>query len=648
MPVSPEMAEDLAARVRELYDAAEVDLLERLAKALVEGIDSPAWAQLKLAAVGDLRRAVEDVTRALEQDANGAVRLALAEAYQRGEQAALVELGAVPVGNEAFIRRQLPGAAAVDRLAASYARDTRPLYARITRAVVDVFRSVVTRASGGVLLGTETRRQASQRVLNQLTRNGVTAFTDRAGRNWNVASYAEMAVRSVTARAAIEGHTDRLAELGVGLVMVSDAPLECPLCARWEGEVLALAGEPGPRTVRVEHATEDGRTVAVHVVGTLVEARAAGLFHPNCRHSLSAYIPGVTTRPHTPPTPGTTYEDTQRQRQIERHIRAWKRRQAAALTDDERRAAGRKVREWQKALREHLAEHDALRRKREREQLPKAAAPAPPTREQAAAVRVRTDPGALREMSEDDLAAAMRSPQLDADDFRQIEAEIGQREEQRRRDSLFPGGRLVDDVTGYSEDDLGWALRFATFEEAERIAAEIDRRYPPAALPSARGAATVEGQLADRAAVDELLAPAEPEDWAHLALAPDIDRDDLSREERWLADRQAAADAGRSAYTRAQVREMYREHVYAQYLDAEDALRGVLLSRQAEADGMDPISMFTGPSHIAYARASEELKRWWQDHPRTTLAEYTEQVTGQRSSEGDRARKARGDQQNRL
>ncbi|MGH3587002.1 MAG: phage minor capsid protein, partial [Pseudonocardia sp.] len=342
MPVSPEMAEDLAARVRELYDAAEVSLLERLAAALADGLESPAWAELKLAAVGDLRRAVEEVSLALERDANGAVREALVEAYQRGTQAAVAELGAVPVGNEAFLRRNVPGAAAVDRLAASYARDTRPLYARITRAVVDVFRSVVARASGGVLLGTETRRQASQRVLNQFASRGVTGFTDRAGRNWDMAAYAEMAVRSVTARAAVEGHTDVLAELGVGLAVVSDAPLECPLCAPWEGEVLALTGPPGPRTERHEHAIEDGRPVVVHIAGSLLEARSAGLFHPNCRHSLSAYLPGVTRRPEAPPTPGTTYEDTQRQREIERHIRRWKRRQAAAMSPAERRAAGAK------------------------------------------------------------------------------------------------------------------------------------------------------------------------------------------------------------------------------------------------------------------------------------------------------------------
>ncbi|WP_437034361.1 phage minor capsid protein [Streptomyces sp. enrichment culture] len=370
------MAEDLAAEVAKLYQDAEAALLQQLAAALAADIDSPRWAELKLAAVGNLRAAVETVAEALQQDTDGAVRRALVEAYNRGRQAAVAELGALDIGRELAARDALPNAPAVDRLAASLAEDTRPVYARITRVVVDVYRSITSRASASTLLGGLTRRQASQRALDQFANRGISGFVDSAGRSWDMATYAEMAVRSVTARAAIEGHVDALAEIGVGLVIVSDAPLECPRCAPWEGETLTLTGQSGPHTIQAEHATETvgrlrrrPRIIPVHVAGSLVEARAAGLFHPNCRHSLAAYLPGVTTRPPHHPTPGTTYEDTQRQREIERHIRRWKRRQAAAMDDAARRIAGAKVREWQKAQREHVAAHEHLRRKPQREQI---------------------------------------------------------------------------------------------------------------------------------------------------------------------------------------------------------------------------------------------------------------------------------------
>lgn len=382
MPVSPAMAEDLAREVRALYDDAQAALLERIAAALAADIDSPRWAELKFAAIGDLRQAVEEIADALQTDTDGAVRRALIEAYNRGRQSAVADMGALDIGRELFAQQTVPNAPSVDRLAASLAEDTRPVYQRITRVVVDTYRRITSTASASVLLGGLTRRQASQRALNEFAQRGITGFRDRSGRNWDMASYAEMAVRSVTARAAVEGHVDALTEIGVGLVIVSDAPLECPLCRPWEGEVLAVNGQPGPQTIRAEHMAppEQPRqgllrrrgpapTVAVHVAGSLIEARAAGLFHPNCRHSLSAYLPGVTTRPPHHATPNTTYEDTQRQREIERHIRRWKRVQAAALNDTARRRAGAYVRKWQAAQREHINTHPVLRRQPEREQI---------------------------------------------------------------------------------------------------------------------------------------------------------------------------------------------------------------------------------------------------------------------------------------
>ncbi|MFH8411436.1 hypothetical protein ACH4FX_42775 [Streptomyces sp. NPDC018019] len=52
--------------------------------------------------------------------------------------------------------------------------------------------------------------------------------------------------------------------------------------------------------------------------------------------------------------------------------------------------------------------------------------------------------------------------------------------------ALFPpGGRLVADLSAVGDDLLGWAMRYATEDDVERFAAELDRRYPPAPPPAA-------------------------------------------------------------------------------------------------------------------------------------------------------------------
>ena len=365
MPVSPDMAEDLARVVGSLYEQAELALLERLRAALAEGIDGPAWVTQKLAALGDFQQGIRALLAGLQADTDGALREALVQAYDIGQQAAVAELGALPAGQAAVAAEVLPGAAVVDRLAAAVIADTGPVYQRVLRVGADVYRQTVAEAAASALTGATTRRQAAARALASFAQRGVTGFVDKAGRSWDMTSYAEMATRSAVGKAAVQAHTDRLQAAGLDLVVVSDSPEECKLCRPWENKVLSIGGS-GERTVVVPHATADGESVTVHVAGSLADARAAGLQHPNCRHRVSVYLPGVTRRPAPQPN-RATYEQTQQQRYLERQIRAWKRRAAAAMTDEERTAAGARVRAYQARVRE-LVDATGLPRKSHREQ----------------------------------------------------------------------------------------------------------------------------------------------------------------------------------------------------------------------------------------------------------------------------------------
>ncbi|MGQ4358557.1 phage minor capsid protein [Streptomyces sp. SAS_272] len=372
MPVSPDMAEDLAAAVSKLYEQAELAVIDKVTRALAEGLDSPLWAELKLRAIGHLRTAIEDVIAALQTDAAGAIHTAVAEAYNRGTQAAVVELGAL-APTVAVIPA---GTRAVDRLASALVQETGATHVRILRTGMDVYRQVIAEATSAPLLGASTRRGTAERALNRFADRGVTGFVDRSGRAWSLTSYTEMATRSALGRAAVQAHTDQLAAYGVDLVIVSDAPEECPRCKPWEGKILTREGLGGPQTIEAEHATEDDQMVSVRVAGSLPEARAAGLFHPNCRHSVASYLPGLT-RPPAPKADRTraTYEQSQQQRYLERQVRAWKRRAAGAVDDGNRAKANARVRDYQKRIRELTAD-TGLPRKSHREQIDAAARPA--------------------------------------------------------------------------------------------------------------------------------------------------------------------------------------------------------------------------------------------------------------------------------
>ncbi|MFG1997886.1 phage minor capsid protein [Spirillospora sp. NPDC048911] len=372
MALDPDVVEQLAAEPIELYAQAELDLIADLARRLGADAELPDWAERKLAALGALRRQAEQTLERLSREGEEAARRALARAYERGGQAALSEIARLSSPRSPRGRRDLavnapdvPGAAAVLRLIAELVAKLGSLQAPILRTVEDVYREIVARATTPVLLGVANRRQAIEKALADFAGQGVTGFRDSQGRDWDLASYTEMAIRTATARAAVQGHLDRLTESGEDLVIVSDAPGECVRCRPWEGKVLSVSGDTRGE---VEAAGPLGGTASIRVEATVAEATAAGLLHPNCRHALSLFIPGVTRPMESTEDPEG--EAARRElRHLERKVREFKRRAAAAQTDTERRRAEQRVRDYQARIREHV-DATGLLRQRQRERLP--------------------------------------------------------------------------------------------------------------------------------------------------------------------------------------------------------------------------------------------------------------------------------------
>lgn len=130
--------------------------------------------------------------------------------------------------------------------------------------------------------------------------------------------------------------------------------------------ILALSG-----AVTLDEVIYLGRRqFAGHVYNLQTEGgwyTANGIVVHNCRHRLTAYIEGVT-RPETTTADPEGDRARQEQRRLERGVRQWKRREAAAIDPDAERLAKAKAREWQARLRAHVEAND-LKRRPERERL---------------------------------------------------------------------------------------------------------------------------------------------------------------------------------------------------------------------------------------------------------------------------------------
>ncbi|WP_293785027.1 phage minor capsid protein [uncultured Aeromicrobium sp.] len=356
MPIGPEYAENLAAPIAALYADAERILLERIAKALAAEMDAPDWAERKLIQLQLLQAQNAGLLRELSGRSAEEIATAILKAYNRGTAMAVADMAGL-VTDPARAAALTPGVPAVEAMVTEAVAGVASTHGRILRASEDVFRQVIARTAPQVLLGTQTRRQAAQAALDEFASRGITGFVDSRGRQWEMASYVEMSTRAATANAAVTGHSDRLLASGIDTVRVSDAPQECSKCRPWEGKVLSLSGVT--------------RADGVRVAGTLAEAKAAGLMHPGCRHTVSAYLHGYSQAAPSRTADPEGDAARQRLRYLERKVREWKRREAVALTPEAGEAARAKVRAYQAAIREHVAS-TPVKRQRQREQLGRA------------------------------------------------------------------------------------------------------------------------------------------------------------------------------------------------------------------------------------------------------------------------------------
>lgn len=352
---------DPARPIGRLYRAAARQLMLVLAdkaRASLTG-DTP---DVSYTAELDVQRRTGTIVAALAARADQAARKAVTDAAEQGQREAARQTRGKPT--------TMPpgGVLERDRIADDLAGRLRPVHAQILRGTPDLYRQVIADAmlASPVTGNPELDRlHRAQRALNRFADMGVVDMVDEHGRRWNITSYVEMATRTAATRAHVAAYTQRLMDAGVGLVVVSDHRGACPLCEPWEGRVLRLRPSPVAQTVHALDA--DGVPRRMQVAGTLAEAVAAGLLHPNCKHTLHAYTGPNTVIPRVIRDPDV-YQAEQRLRAMERHVRMWRMREAAALTPQARATATARRKGWQTAITAHVASTGVARR-RDREQI---------------------------------------------------------------------------------------------------------------------------------------------------------------------------------------------------------------------------------------------------------------------------------------
>ena len=352
--IEKDINEALLKDIMAIYADAEDKMLKAVAKRVAKGIKTEGWNEQKLQETQKLNKELAKLIGNVQKLSNSKVSKGIIEAYKQGK----LEVGDKGIHETILDELEIPMNLKMQVLAANNLLNNASF--QVLRNANDAYQQIMANATTGLLAGTDTRIQATQKMLNEFASKGITTFVDKAGRNWSLASYAEMCTRTVTAHAALQGHIDRQLEVGEDLVKVSSIGTTCPICMRWQGVVLSISGN-SPKYHSVD------------------EAKAAGLFHPNCKHTLGMYIPELDDgTEHEGKVEPMSQEEAnkqygvqrnkliERQRANERMIRYWKNRKALAMTPEEKAKCDEKIKYWQYTNMLHC-EKNGLRRQYARE-----------------------------------------------------------------------------------------------------------------------------------------------------------------------------------------------------------------------------------------------------------------------------------------
>lgn len=357
--------EALAEVIASYYVRLELVWLEELAAALADGIELEDW---QISQIASAQRVRERLIARLNDVAPNVAReleLRVAQAYAVGAASAVAEMAAGVLALEAI------NSSASQESVRALLREMAPAFdtlnSQILRRTDDIYRDVVARAVLGRGMVQGNARAVLQQAIREFIAEGIDVGPEGMRGRMNIADYARMATRTGMAKARLAGHLESMAQNGFDLVMIQPGPRACKTCDRWANKVMYRDGS-GPEQIVTRNA-RTGQDMTVRVESSLDAARRAGWGHPNCRCALRVYLPGATEKMDRPAWDQEGYEAQQRQREIERNIRSWKRRQASAVTPEEQALASGKVREWQAAMRQHMRDYDYLKRQTHREQI---------------------------------------------------------------------------------------------------------------------------------------------------------------------------------------------------------------------------------------------------------------------------------------
>lgn len=262
-----------------------------------EGINWTQWQAEMLSGLSQYRAENADVLKGYMGRINAELDAAIRDAYATGESEQEIELlKAIKRGYEApkdASKVNLQGAffrtnqKKLNALVKATTNDMKKAETALLRMTDDVYRQTLFKAQMFYNTGAGSMWQCVDMATKDFLASGINCVQYANGARVNIASYAEMALRTANKRANLMGQANTREKWGIHTVKVNARGIACPMCLQWLDKVY-IDDVYGGGTA------EESRKTGYPLLSTAV---AGGLYHPNCKDSCSTYYEGISREP---------------------------------------------------------------------------------------------------------------------------------------------------------------------------------------------------------------------------------------------------------------------------------------------------------------------------------------------------------------
>jgi hypothetical protein len=226
----------------------------------------------------------------------------------------------------------------LDALIQATTSDMEQAETAILRRANDQYRKIIYNAQVYANTGAGTYEKAVDMATKDFLSAGIQCVVYKNGARHTLSDYAEMALRTASKRAYLQGEGAKRQEWGISTVIINKRNGACSHCALFCGKVFIDDVWSGGKASDGDYPL-------------LSSAIEQGLYHPRCKDSHSTYFPGLTEvdKPYTRAQIAQLEQDEQREQRtqyIQRQAEKYQRLADFSLDEENQKKYGQRAGEW--------------------------------------------------------------------------------------------------------------------------------------------------------------------------------------------------------------------------------------------------------------------------------------------------------------